>query len=128
MRKTMILIVMMLVPACGDTARDPDAIRPPATTALCCVTDDGCYHGVESEGDCELLAGTVGAPGSVCDGATATCRPPPVSPGQCCHVPEAGVCLAGPSLNLAACVRAGGFDFPSGATCLPDATCEVAGP
>ncbi len=128
MRLRTILVVMMIAAACGDAEQDPGAIEPPVSTAICCSTQDGCYHGVESEGDCELLAGTLGAPGAVCDGATGTCLPPPARPGQCCHVPEVGVCLTGPSLNLPACVRAGGTEFPSGATCRPDTTCALVGP
>ncbi len=102
-----------------------DTLEPPVSTAICCATGDGCYHGIETESDCELLFGTVGTAGTVCDGTTGTCELPPVGTGQCCFVPSVGVCLGGPSLNLAGCVQAGGLDYPFGATCLPDGTCDA---
>lgn len=99
----------------------------PTPSPLCCDTGTSCWHGFDAT-DCVNFGGTVAAPGTACDGATGTCRAPPVGTGNCCSLPSLMVCEGGPDLDLAGCVAGGGLDFPSAATCQPNGACTFAGP
>lgn len=119
--------LILVAAACGDSSGVRDEVE---NETICCATQDGCYHGIRNTADCDLLFGTTGEPGTVCDAATATCQSPPSGLGRCCEVGESGssVCLAGPSLDLQQCVEAGGRGFPDGAFCRPDGVCSVIQP
>lgn len=99
----------------------------PTPSPLCCETGNSCWHGFVA-GECEALFGTLGAPGTVCHGATGQCAPPPASSGSCCYLPSLQICEGGPSLDLAGCVAGGGLDFPFVATCEPNGACSFPGP
>lgn len=113
-----LIVVVVIASACGD-----GAVEPPVTTSICCATPDACYHGVETRSECERLSGVVGAPGTVCGGATGTCQPEPATTGPCCEAFEPPICLTGPELPLDPCVAVGGMAFPEGARCQPDGRC-----
>lgn len=105
-------------------------ISPPPTPTpgpICCDTGTSCWHGFDGTG-CVDFGGTVAAPGTACDGATGTCRTPPVGTGNCCYLPSLVICEGGPDLDLAGCVAGGGLDFPFGATCQANGACSFAGP
>jgi hypothetical protein len=99
-----------------------DALEPP-TVSYCCDTGTACYAGpVIDASTCLELLGTLGPPGSVCEGATGACVPPPGTGGSCCAFPQFSVCTAGPSADPAGCVTGGGLDVPF-AVCLPSGAC-----
>ena len=107
-----------------------DVLEPPASTAVCCEGGGSCWHGsffTDAE-SCVQFGTTAGAPGTVCDASTGTCRLPPVGTGQCCFLPTFTVCSGGPALNLQGCVASGGLDFPFAATCAPNGGCTFQGP
>ena len=60
--------------------------------------------------------GTVGAPGSVCDGVSGNCVAPPASPGEC-YEGSVGTCYGGPSASL--CLAFGGCTSFPGTVCTP---------
>jgi hypothetical protein len=98
-----------------------DLLTPPASH--CCATATSCYAGpVIDSGGCLELLGTLGPPGSVCDGETGTCVTPPGSGGACCALPLLSVCTAGPSVDPGDCVAAGGSSVLD-AVCLENAVC-----
>jgi hypothetical protein len=99
-----------------------DILEPP-TVSYCCSTGSSCFAGPAiNDSTCLELQGTLGPPGSVCEGASGACVAPPGTGGPCCALPQFSVCAAGPGANPAGCVTAGGFDFPN-AVCLPSGAC-----
>jgi len=99
------------------------AVLEPPTVSYCCNTGSGCFAGpVIDAPNCLELLGTLGPPGSICEGATGTCVAPPGTGGSCCALPQYSVCTAGPTVDPAGCVTAGGFDVPN-AVCLPSGAC-----
>jgi hypothetical protein len=101
-----------------------DAVQPP-TVQACCDTGPSCFAGpsIDAPG-CELeLFGTLGPPGSVCDGA-GDCTAPPGTGGSCCSLTSLSLCSAGPGVDPQACLLAGGLDFPS-AVCEPSGGCVL---
>jgi hypothetical protein len=99
-----------------------DLLTPP-TVSFCCATGTSCFAGpVIDASTCLELLGTLGPPGSVCEGASGSCVPPPGVGGSCCALPQFSVCTAGPTVDPAACVTGGGFDVPF-AVCLPSGAC-----
>jgi hypothetical protein len=99
-----------------------DVLEPP-TVSYCCATGSSCFAGpVIDAPTCLELQGTLGPPGSVCEGATGACVAPPGAGGPCCALPQFSVCTAGPLGDPAGCVNAGGFDVPN-AVCLPSGAC-----
>jgi hypothetical protein len=98
-------------------------VLEPPTVSYCCATGTSCLAGpVMDASGCAELLGTLGLPGSICDGATGTCVAPPGTGGPCCALPQYSVCMAGPGGDPATCVDAGGFDVPN-AVCLPTGAC-----
>ena len=98
------------------------ALEPP-TVSYCCATGPSCFAGpVIDASTCLELLGTLGPPGTVCEGATGTCVTPPGTGGSCCALPQFSVCTAGPTVDPAGCVTGGGFDVPN-AVCLPSGAC-----
>ncbi len=109
-------------------AASMDALEPPESTAVCCEGVGVCWHGPSSFTDpslCAEIGTTAGAPGTICDASTGTCKMPPAGTGQCCFLPGANVCSGAPSLDLAGCVAAGALDYPFEATCEPSGICTV---
>jgi hypothetical protein len=101
-----------------------DVLEPP-TVSYCCATGSSCFAGpVIDASTCFELLGTLGPPGSVCEGATGACVAPPGSGGPCCALPQLSVCAAGPGGDPADCSNAGGFHVPN-AVCLPSGACVV---
>jgi hypothetical protein len=89
----------------------------------CCNTGSSCFAGpVIDASTCSELLGTLGPPGSVCEGATGACVAPPGTAGSCCAFPQYSSCTAGPTVDSADCVAAGGSDVPN-AVCLPSSAC-----
>ena len=88
----------------------------------CCVLAVGTPQCLfrEDAASCTDLGGTPGPPGSVCDGATLGCVPPPAAAGPCCEFFETN-CNAG--WPEAICQLNSGVHFPS-AACTPADTCE----
>jgi hypothetical protein len=103
-----------------------NALLEPPAVSHCCATATTCFAGPSiDEASCTSeLFGTPGEPGSVCDGATGACVPPPGAGGSCCSLTTLGICTAGPGVAPAACVAAGGLDFPGG-VCLPSGACAI---
>jgi hypothetical protein len=109
----------------GFTAALDQALHPPILQN-CCDTGALCFAGpsIDAPG-CELeLSGTLGLPGTVCDGATGDCVAPPATGGPCCSLTSLTLCSAGPSLNAQDCVLAGGLDYPAG-VCEPSGSCAL---
>jgi hypothetical protein len=96
-----------------------DALQPPR----CCSNNPTCFW-VNDEGACTARNGTLGAPGSVCDGST-DCTAPPATPGDCCQDFNSGgttvACAIG--LSTSSCVTLGGLSFPS-TVCTPEGVCQ----
>ena len=109
-----------------DTAslwRIRNAVAEPGCPLACCALGGVCAWGSPDE-ECALAGGTLGAPGSVCDGATGGCSAPPAAPGPCCDdlTPPAGVCFGGPTVSPVACNEASG-SFSASAVCDPGLGC-----
>jgi len=101
------------------------AVLEPSPVSHCCNTASSCFAGpVIDASTCLELLGTLGPPASVCEGATGTCVAPPGTGGSCCALPQYSTCTAGPTVDPAACVTAGGFDVPN-AVCLPSGACAL---
>jgi hypothetical protein len=100
-----------------------EVLTPPPSH--CCDTGARCFAGPSLDAaSCTLeLFGTLGAPGSVCDGATGDCVAPPGTGGNCCALPGA-VCTAGPEDDPADCLAVGG-QSSTAAACEPTGTCTV---
>jgi hypothetical protein len=99
------------------------AVLEPPTVSYCCRTGSSCFAGpVIDASTCLELSGTLGPPGSVCEGSTGSCVAPPGTGGPCCALPQFSVCTAGPTVAPAECVMGGGFDVPN-AVCLPNGAC-----
>jgi hypothetical protein len=101
------------------------ALHPPVVQN-CCDTGALCFAGpsIDAAG-CQLeLSGTLGPPGSVCDGATGDCVAPPASGGPCCSLTSLSLCSAGPGLSAQDCQLAGGLDHPAG-VCEPSGSCAL---
>ena len=92
----------------------------------CCNTASSCYAGpVIDASTCLELNGTLGPPGSVCEGATGTCVAPPGTGGACCTLPQGySSCSAGSTGDPAGCVSIGGSAVPD-AVCPPSGICTV---
>jgi hypothetical protein len=101
------------------------AILEPPAVSRCCSVGSSCFAGpaIDDPG-CFELQGTLGPPGSVCEGATGACVAPPGTGGPCCALPQLSVCAAAPLGTPAQCVAAGGFDVAN-AVCLPTGACAV---
>lgn len=109
----------------GFVAALDHALHPPVLQN-CCDTGPACFAGpsIDASG-CQLeLFGTLGPPGSVCDGATGDCVAPPATGGPCCSLTSLSVCSAGPGLNAQDCLLAGGLDYPA-AVCEPSGSCAL---
>jgi hypothetical protein len=101
------------------------AILEPPTESHCCDTGPSCFASptIDAASCAGELFGTIGAPGTVCDGM-GNCVPPPATGGSCCTLPSIGVCSAGPGVDPSTCLAAGGLDFPSG-VCLESGACAI---
>jgi hypothetical protein len=112
----------------GDVAPVQDVLDDPAGEAFeillpplerrCCANPGGCFW-AESVADCDN-AGVPGEPGSVCNGDTRECVPPPgVGSGTCCEDFTPGglaepTCVGRPQLTCAVL----------GVTEVPDSICH----
>lgn len=96
---------------------------PPATAARCCDTGPTCYGSPSiDESTCTLeLLGTLGPPGSDCDGATGDCVTPPGAGGPCCQL-DYDVCVAGPSVDAPTCATVDGT-YQASAICDGSGAC-----
>jgi hypothetical protein len=109
-----------------DTAsvwRIRDALAQPGCPLACCALGGVCAWGGPNE-ECAIAGGTLGAPGSVCDGATGGCIAPSAAPGPCCDdlsIPGSP-CFGGPTVNPIVCNEAGGT-FSASAVCDPGLGC-----
>jgi hypothetical protein len=108
----------------GDVAPVQDVLDDPAGEAFeillpprarrCCYNPGGCFW-AEDVSECETAGVSIGEPGSVCNGDTRECVPPPgVGSGTCCEdVAPAGfaqpTCVGRPML---ACNVIGGTEVP----------------
>jgi len=94
-----------------------------STTLGCCILYSGQCSWTTSEYECILHqnGAGIGAPGSVCDGASGSCRPT-ATPGYCCAYPG-NICTSGPTGDPGDCVAAGGSVYVS-ATCTADGACN----
>jgi hypothetical protein len=100
-----------------------DVLNPPPVS--CCEIIGSCFYAADPA-TCTgaPVSGTLGAEGSVCDGSTGDCLPPPATAGGCCDdVSAAGVsfdCVGGVFM-AADCTGAGGT-FSTG-VCSPSGDC-----
>jgi hypothetical protein len=106
------------------TAIDAVVDPPPPFTSPCCNLGNSCAHGIDDASCVSFFSGTPGPAGSVCNGATGTCGPPPAGAGRCCMRADGTFCTAGPNLNLAGCVPPEFLDAPF-ATCAPSGACAL---
>jgi hypothetical protein len=107
------------------TWRVMNATAQPGCPAGCCSFGASCI--AVHEGDpsvCTDTGGTSGFPGSVCDGATGGCSPPPAGAGNCCEFAGGALCFGGPGVQQPPCDEIGGA-FVSAAVCDPDLGCVV---
>jgi hypothetical protein len=88
---------------------------------LCCEGGGLCLYAVDFA-DCSSNGGTLGGPGTVCDGATGGCTVPPATAGGCCEQPNWGTGCAAGAIDGATCTFVGGT-FTPGAICLPSGSC-----
>jgi len=97
----------------------------PPPPSHCCDSGARCFGGPSIDAStCQFeLLGTLGAPGSVCDGASGDCVAPPSTGGLCCAFLGA-VCTAGPNDDPALCLAAGG-QFSTTAVCQPTGACTA---
>jgi len=99
------------------------ALTPPPSR--CCDTGERCWASpMIDASSCELeLSGTLGAPGSVCDGASGDCVPAPGTGGPCCAL-AGDYCGASPVDGPEICSAAGGTYLATG-VCGPAGTCST---
>lgn len=106
----------------GDLVPVQDVVDDPAGEAFelllppparrCCYTPGGCFY-AEDVAECEVAGVTVGEVGSVCNGETRVCvPPPPVGSGTCCEDVTLGAlsaptCMGRPMLS---CTALGGTE------------------
>jgi hypothetical protein len=100
----------------GGTTTTTGGPTTTTTTTLigCCSGGGTCL--LSDNVDCVGQGGTFGASGTVCDGATGTCKAT-ASPGNCCQVPGPGglfACIGGPGITSPECtsISTGGFGTP----------------
>src|SRR5262245_11702552 len=91
---------------------------------LCCNAGPGlCLYAVDAA-DCASNGGTLGAAGTVCDGATGACAAPPAAGGNCCEGVVYGTgCVGGPAWTAQTCTFLPGHTFNPNAVCEPNGTC-----
>ena len=98
-----------------------DLLQPP----VCCANNSVCLW-VRDAASCLVRSGTLGPPGSVCDGA-GECVAPPAAPGACCQDFVSGGtpigCATG-FLTPTDCGLLGGTMGPTPAVCLPTGVCQ----
>jgi hypothetical protein len=88
---------------------------------LCCQGGGLCLYATDFA-DCSTQGGTLGAPGTVCDGASGTCVAPPAGAGGCCEQPNWGTGCVGGQIDGAGCTLFGGTFTPN-SICLPSGSC-----
>lgn len=100
------------------------ALAPPLPSH-CCHTGPRCFAAPAIDASsCQLeLFGTLGPPGSVCDGASGNCVTPPGTGGPCCTLPGS-FCSASPGDGPEICSEVGGGYLATG-VCGPDGTCNT---
>jgi hypothetical protein len=92
-------------------------LEPPPSGCCALAGPPRCLWAAD-QAACEGLAGSFGAPGSVCGGDGA-CAPPPALEGDCCQTAD-DACLGG--VSSADC-SGGGGTFVGDAVCLPGGLC-----
>jgi hypothetical protein len=100
------------------------ALTPPLPSH-CCDVGPRCFAAPAIDASsCQLeLFGTLGPPGSVCDGASGNCVAPPGTGGPCCTVPGS-FCSASPGDGPELCSEVGGTFLATG-VCGHDGTCST---
>jgi hypothetical protein len=88
---------------------------------FCCAGGGLCMYAVDFA-DCASQGGSLGAPGSVCNGASGTCAAPPAAVGNCCEQPNWGTGCVGGQIDGATCTFFAGT-FTPGAICQPSGSC-----
>ena len=88
---------------------------------FCCQGGGLCLYASDAA-ECASQGGTLGAQGTVCDGASGTCAVPPAASGGCCKQPNWGTGCAGGLIDGSACTFVGGTFTPN-AICLPSGSC-----
>jgi hypothetical protein len=88
---------------------------------FCCQGGGLCLYAVDFA-ECSAQGGTLGAPGTVCDGATGACVVPPAGIGGCCEQPNWGTGCVGGQIDGSACTLFAGTFSPN-AVCLPSGSC-----
>ena len=97
-----------------DPAGEAFAILLPPPERRCCFDSGGCFWAADVS-ECQTAGVSVGTPGSVCNGDTRECVPPPgVGSGTCCEDVALGgfvqqTCVGRPML---ACSVLGGTEVP----------------
>jgi hypothetical protein len=93
----------------------------PGAAAHCCDAGSACYVAPSIDASsCQFeLSGTLGPPGSVCDGA-ADCATTPASAGPCCQLSY--VCVTGSNFDAGTCAAAGG-SYHAAAVCDASGAC-----
>ena len=93
----------------------------PGAAAHCCDTGTACYVAPSIDSStCQFeLSGTLGPPGSVCDGA-ADCVATPTAGGPCCQLSYA--CVTGSNFDAPTCTAAGGT-YQASAVCDAGGAC-----
>jgi hypothetical protein len=99
-------------------------LEPPPS--VCCAAAMFCTWFPDAA-SCTAVGGSPGAPGTVCDGTTATCAAPPAGEAGCCQdflnlQAQELTCLVGPGIDAASCAAASAT-WISDAVCLPSRLC-----
>ena len=85
------------------------ATDQPGCPAFCCNFGSSCTGGDAADAiACVQQGGTLAFPGTVCDGGTGACAPPPATPGNCCEFAAPPFCFGGPGVPEASCTEFSG--------------------
>lgn len=108
----------------GFVATLAQALTPPLPSH-CCDTGPRCFGAPAIDASsCQLeLFGTLGPPGTVCDGASGNCVAPPGTGGPCCALPGS-FCSASPADGPEICSEVGG-SYLDNAVCTATGTCTI---
>lgn len=102
-----------------------DATAEPGCPSFCCSLGLSCvWAGATDASLCPEVGGVLGFPGSVCDGATGACAPPPAGVGNCCTFAGGSLCFGGPGVQQPPCDEIGGT-FTTAGICDPALACVV---
>jgi hypothetical protein len=91
---------------------------------FCCNAGPGLCLYASDAADCASNGGTLGAAGTVCDGASGACVAAPATGGNCCEGTVYGTgCVGGPGWNASTCTFFPNHIFSANAVCGASGSC-----